>query len=263
MNLAMFKETFLSVRDCKIRLRQAGSGESLIYLHGANGVPQVPGFLNQFTDSYDVLVPEHPGFGASDEPSWLNSMDDLAYFYLDLLDQLELKSAHLIGSSLGGWLSLELAIRQPERFKSIILIGSAGISIPEVPTGKIFRWNPEEAAKHTFHHPEFVKFAIANGLDPETAAKNRHTITKLGWNPRLHHPQLHQRLHRLTMPVQIAWGENDQIIPLAYADALKKLIPNSDVVTFPNCGHLPQVEQAEAFTNTAKIFLQSIQSTNS
>lgn len=254
----MFKESFISVKDCKIRFRQAGSGETLIYLHGANGVPQVPGFLNNFTHAYDVLVPEHPGFGASDEPSWLHNMDDLAYFYLDLLDHLNIKKAHLIGSSLGGWLSLELAIRQPERFKSIILIGSAGISLTDTPTGDIFRWSAEEAAKHTFHNSDFVKFAMSNPLDAETAAKNKNTITKLAWHPRLHNPSLHQRLHRINMPVQIAWGENDQIIPIAYGNALKNMMPNAKLVNFPNCGHLPQVEQAEAFTNASREFLQSI-----
>lgn len=254
----MFKETFISIKDCKIRHRQAGSGEALMYLHGANGVPQVPGFLNSFTEAYDVLVPEHPGFGASDEPHWLHHMDDLAYFYLDLLDQLKLKSVHLIGSSLGGWLSLELAIRQPERFKSMILIGSAGISLPDTPTGDIFRWSADEAAKHTFHNSEFVKFAMANGLNPETAAKNKNTITKLAWHPRLHNPSLHQRLHRVNMPTLITWGENDQIIPLAYGNVLKTMLPNAKLVSFPNCGHLPQVEQAEAFTNVTKEFLRSI-----
>ena len=60
---------------------------------------------------HDVIVPEHPGFGASDTPDWLDTIPDLANFYLDFLDQLDLNDVDLVGFSLGGWIAAELAAR--------------------------------------------------------------------------------------------------------------------------------------------------------
>ena len=60
---------------------------------------------------HDVIVPEHPGFGASDTPDWLDNIPDLANFYLDVLDQLDLQNVDLVGFSIGGWIAAELAVR--------------------------------------------------------------------------------------------------------------------------------------------------------
>lgn len=256
----MFNEERFSVNNCEIRLRRTGTGMPLLYLHGANGVPAAPKFLEAFADQFQVLVPEHPGFGESDDPAWLEGMDDLAYFYLDLLDQLGLQRLHLVGSSLGGWLALELAVRQPQRFASLALIGSAGLA-PEPGSeagANIFRLAPEAMARHTFCAEAWVQGALAQAVDAETAAKNRHTVTRLGWRPRLHHPRLHTRLHRVRMPVMLAWGERDRIMPLAQVAAFQRCLPQASLHTYPDCGHLPQVEQQEAFTRDLQRFLASL-----
>ena len=256
----MFSEERLSVNGCEIRLRRAGEGLPLLYLHGANGVPAVPQFLQALTGQFQVLVPEHPGFGESDDPAWLEEMADLAYFYLDTLDQLGLSGVRLVGSSLGGWLALEMAVRQPQRFAALALIGSAGLA-PEPggePGANIFRLAPEAMARHTFHGEAWVQGALAQPLDAETAAKNRHTITRLGWQPRLHDPRLHKRLHRLRMPVMLAWGEQDRITPLAQAAAFQRHLPQARLQRYPDCGHLPQVEQQDAFTRDLQRFLDGV-----
>jgi pimeloyl-ACP methyl ester carboxylesterase len=182
-------------------------------------------------------------------------MHDLAYFYLDLLDDLKLDKVNLIGSSLGGWLAMELAIRQPQRFKSLVLIGSAGIRIPEAQAGDIFLWTPEKAAHNTFRDQALIEAAIANPLDLDTTLKNRHTTALLAWNPRLHNPMLSKWLSRLSMPVQLVWGEDDKIMPKAYAYAFQKLIPQSQLSVYPNCGHLPQVEKSDDFVKLVTHFI--------
>ena len=127
-----FTQRFIEVDGCRISLRRGGSGEPLLYLHGANGVPAVLPFMEKLAERFDVLVPEHPGFGASGEPEWLENIHDLAYFYLDVLESLDLRGVHLVGSSLGGWLALEMAVRDASRLKSLLLVGPAGISVPGV-----------------------------------------------------------------------------------------------------------------------------------
>lgn len=255
----MFTLNRHKVNRCRVQLWRAGKGSPLLYLHGANGVPQVPTFLEKFTNDWDVLVPEHPGFGESDDPEWLECMDDLAYFYLDWLEKSGIEGIHVVGSSLGGWLAMELAIRQPQRFASLTLIGSAGLAPP--PTGahhNMFRWTPAELVRNTFHDDSFVQAAMAAPPDAEIATKNRHTITRLGWQPRLHHPMLHKRLHRLTMPVFIAWGDEDRVLPVTQVREFQRLLPHAQVRTYPACGHLPQVEQQAAFTHDLLLFLRSV-----
>jgi pimeloyl-ACP methyl ester carboxylesterase len=74
----------------------------VLFLHGAGGVPQWLPFFDAMAERYELLVPEHPGLGGSDDPSWIHSMADLAMFYLDLVEEAGLDRIHLIGNSLGG-----------------------------------------------------------------------------------------------------------------------------------------------------------------
>ena len=103
--------TNLKVRDVAIKLHRAGRGPTVLFLHGAGGVPQWLPFFEALAERYELLVPEHPGFGGSDDPPWIHSMPDLAMFYLDLLEETGLDRIHLIGNSLGGWLAAEILIR--------------------------------------------------------------------------------------------------------------------------------------------------------
>ncbi len=99
------QETFESVTVCRIRIMRKGQGQPLLFLHGASGATNWLPFMDMLAQNYDVIVPEHPGFGASETPEWLDNVCDLAHFYLDLIDHLGLASVHLIGTSLGGWIA--------------------------------------------------------------------------------------------------------------------------------------------------------------
>ena len=89
----------LKVRDVRIRLHRAGRGPTVLFLHGAGGVPQWLPFFDALAEHYELLVPEHPGFGGSADPPWIRSMADLAMFYLDLVEETGLDRVHLIGNS--------------------------------------------------------------------------------------------------------------------------------------------------------------------
>jgi pimeloyl-ACP methyl ester carboxylesterase len=99
----------------------------VLFLHGAGGV-RLP-FFDALAEHYELLVPEHPGFGGSDDPSWIQSMPDLAMFYLDLVEEAGLDRIHLIGNSLGGWLAAEILIRDRSRFRSFVQLAPAGIRV--------------------------------------------------------------------------------------------------------------------------------------
>ena len=143
-----FSQSFIDIDAARLNLRRGGSGEPLLYLHGSNGVPAVAPFMEKLAARFDVLVPEHPGFGESGEPEWLENMHDLAYFYLDFMKKLDLRGAHVVGSSLGGWLALEMAVRDTSRMKSLLLIGPAGISVSGLSPSDTFLWSPEDLTRN-------------------------------------------------------------------------------------------------------------------
>ena len=68
-----FSDTFVELDGCKTHLRRGGAGDPLLFLHGANGAPVVMPFMEKLAQRFDVLVPEHPGWGRSDEPEWLET----------------------------------------------------------------------------------------------------------------------------------------------------------------------------------------------
>ena len=65
--------TELKVRGVTIKLHRAGHGQKVLFLHGAGGVPQWLPFFDAVAERYELLVPEHPGFGGSDDPPWIRS----------------------------------------------------------------------------------------------------------------------------------------------------------------------------------------------
>ena len=125
----MLQHTEVDVRGCKLHLRRGGHGEPLLFLHGAQGLNEHEPGIEALTANFDVLAPDHPGFGKSDQSDAVDDVGDLALFYLDLLDALELDRVHIVGQCIGGWLALEIAIRNTGRIKSLVLVNSAGLRV--------------------------------------------------------------------------------------------------------------------------------------
>jgi pimeloyl-ACP methyl ester carboxylesterase len=251
-------ESTIEVLGSKVFLRRGGVGEPLLFLHGAGGVPMWLPAFEQLAKSYHVIVPDHPMFGRSDTPEWLDDISDMAYFYLDLLEKLDLRNVHLVGTSLGGWIALEIAVRSAERLKSLTLVSAAGIHVKGIPKADIFMMNPEETARALYVDDKLVQQMIAFQPTPEqmdVIYKNRIATAKLGWQPRLFNPKLHKWLHRIKVPTHIVWGDSDRIIPPPYGDAFKKLIAGSKLTVIANSGHLPHVERVQPFVSAVSGFL--------
>jgi pimeloyl-ACP methyl ester carboxylesterase len=254
-----FRQSFVEVDGCRINLRRGGSGAPLVFLHGASGAPAIQPFMEQLAQRFEVLVPEHPGFGLSDEPEWLDNIHDLAYFYLDFLKRLDLEKVVLVGSSLGGWIALEMAVRDSARIKALVLVSPAGIRAPGLQPADTFLMSPEELARQLFHDPKLAQARLAEPVTPESveiSLKNRHTTARLAWEPRFHDPHLGKWLHRIEVPVQLVWGEQDRILPLAFADELKRLIPKAALGLIKDAGHLPHVEKPAEFCDLLIGFAQ-------
>jgi pimeloyl-ACP methyl ester carboxylesterase len=249
------------VANCSVSLLHAGIGDPLLFLHGASGAGQWLPFMEELSKHFELFVPEHPGFGRSATPPWLDNIADLAYFYLDFIEKLGLKKIHLMGVSLGGWIAAELAVRNQTSLSTLILIAPAGLHVPGVHNGDIFVWSQPQLVRNLFHNQDYAEAVLCvqpTEEDQEVQLKNRLTSAKLASEPRLHNPQLSKWLHRITIPTLILWGAHDKIIPVQHAAVFRDLIPGARSEIFPDCGHLLHVEETRGFIDVATRFLQSV-----
>ncbi|MFY9529537.1 MAG: alpha/beta fold hydrolase, partial [Candidatus Acidiferrales bacterium] len=149
--------------------------------------------MEALSRNFEVIVPEHPGFGQSETPAWLDNVSDLAYFYLDFIEALGLKQVHLVGASLGGWIAAELAVRNQRLLSTLTLVAPAGIHVPGVQKGDIFLWSAQELAQNLFYDQKLAEAMLREEPSQEELdiqLKNRLTMAKLTWQPRLYNPHL-------------------------------------------------------------------------
>lgn len=249
----------LRVDECDVSYQRGGTGAPLLFLHGAGGVFEWLPFMERLAERYDVIVPDHPGFGRSGVPDWFDNIHDLAYFYLDFIEALGLRGVHLVGNSLGGWIACELAVRQTGPLASLTLAAPAGLRIPGARKLDTFLMTPQAIARKLFADPAFAERPVAQTPSDEIAElqlKNLYSFARVAWQPRLFDPHLAKWLHRIDVPTLVVWGDSDQLIPPVYAEEFARLIPGARKQILTGCGHLPQVEQADRFVELVTRFIE-------
>jgi len=247
------------VGNVNLHLRRAGRGSPILFLHGAGGISEWTPFFNDLSQTHDVWAPDHPGFGLSEDPSFIKSMSDLAMFYLDFMDTYAPKGGfHLVGHSIGGWLAAEIATRNTQHIRSLSLISSAGLRLEGVPMGDVFMWNAEEAVKKLIFDPNVQEKRLNAQPTPEEAeiiVRNKFTFAKLAWYPRLFNPELKKWLHRIKVPTQVIWGEHDGLIPKEYAKLWANALNTNTCTVLSQCSHSPANEKPAETAQLIKTFL--------
>jgi pimeloyl-ACP methyl ester carboxylesterase len=237
---------------------ELGSGAPILYLHGAGGpVPDAP-FLKALAEHGRVIAPSHPGFGRAVLPDWMDSIEDLSYVYLDLLDALDLHDVTVIGHSMGGWLAAEIAVKSTARIGRLILVDAVGIKVSDRNTrdiADIFATAPADLQRLVYH--DLSKAPDLSALSDEameTIARNREASALYLWEPYAHNPKLPRRLHRIKVPVLFIWGESDGLVTPAYGRAFSERVPGSRFEVIANAGHVPQAEQTAKFVEIVAAF---------
>jgi pimeloyl-ACP methyl ester carboxylesterase len=247
------------VRGCKINIRRHGRGEPLLFLHGAQGLcGREPG-LEALGGDFEVVAPDHPGFGWSEQSDSIDDVADLALFYLDLLDALKLDRVHLVGHCIGGWIALRMAVTSSTRLRSLVLVNSAGIRVTGVPRGDMFMCSEPDLLKLLFASDTGVEWLKGWRATPELEDvydRNRGAAARLSWSPRLCDPRLDRWLHRVAVPTHIIWGSEDRLLPPAHAEALKSLIAGSTAATLPGGAHMLHLEEPQVLAEQVAGFIR-------
>lgn len=259
----MFVQEIVDVGGRKVDLRRAGQGPPALYLHSAVGDFWGPEFLEPLTQHFEVICPAHPGFGESYGIEDVADIEDLAFHYSDLIDAIGAEKPHLIGLSFGGWIAAELAIRWPDRLKSLCLIDALGLWIEDKPIPSIWGIEPAELVSLLFEdqsHP-LAQLLISIDLDDPPPDEillqfisSQAATARVGWDPYLHDPKLESRLHRISCPTLVCWGERDRLVPIEYGRLYSEKIEGSRLETVPG-GHLAALENPQDISRLLSQFL--------
>jgi pimeloyl-ACP methyl ester carboxylesterase len=245
------------VRDGKFQAhyQQSGSGEPLLYLHGAGGLQGGP-FLDDLAERFAVYAPWHPGFGETDGLEEIDDIIDLALYYHDFMDALGIESAHVVGHSMGGMLAAELAALCSHRVRRLVLADPIGFWRDEDPVLDIFSVMPDQLLPQVIHDPqsEIVRevFTMPEGQDAMIEAMFQRVQSfaaagKFMWP--IPDKGLKRRIHRIQSPTLIVWGEHDGLVPPSYAEDFRSRIKGSRVVILTESAHFPMFEEREKFVS--------------
>jgi pimeloyl-ACP methyl ester carboxylesterase len=145
--------------------------------------------------------------------------------------------------------------------RTLTLLAPAGVRVKGVPSGDGFIWSPEEQARNLFHDQAFAEAMLQQKPSEEqmkVLLKNRYAATKYGWEPRWFNPDLEKWLHRIRLPAHVIWGEEDRLLPFAYAEAWMRELPEARLTRVPQCGHLPHIEKADPTARAVIDFLRGV-----
>jgi pimeloyl-ACP methyl ester carboxylesterase len=249
-----------SINGIRIEAIERGSGRPLLFLHPEIGIRANAPVLDHLAERARLIAPSHPGFGGSELPPSFTSIDDLAYFYLDLLDELELRDAIVAGVSLGGWIAAEMAVKSCARISHLVLANPVGIKVSDRETrdiADIFALTDEQFAEMAYFDPGVGKLDYKTMPEAEVraVARNREATARYGWSPYMHDPKLKQRLHRIHVPTLLLWGTADRILSQPYGQAYGAAIPGARLQPIERAGHFPHLEQPDEFARRIFAFV--------
>ena len=248
------------VRGVQLEVVERGQGPPILWLHGEEGLDPHAPFIDLLAATGRVTAPSHPGFGHSPESGSVDTVDDLAYLYLDLLADQNRRDVTVIGSSLGGWIAAEMAVRSIERIGALVLVAPLGIKVGDRETRDIpdiFALHPDEVTRLQYHDPARFAVDYAKRSDDELTviARNREATALYAWEPYFHNPKLPQRLHRVTVPTLFVWGAQDRFVSAAYyGAAYRAAIPGAQLELIDGAGHFPHLEQPEPVVELVRGF---------
>jgi pimeloyl-ACP methyl ester carboxylesterase len=221
-------------------------GSGVLMLHGGAGPRTMAGFATALSEHVYVVTPTHPGFDGTPRPESCDSVADLAEAYLNLLDVLDLTGVMVVGNSIGGWIASEMALRDTRgRIGALVLLNAVGIEADSADQVVDVRGiAPTEISKLSFANAAFrPDFASFTEEQRAGAAANQRTLAVYAGEAFTHDPKLRGRLGRVTVPVLVAWGEQDGIVPVGYVRSFAEAFADGHFTPIPDAGHFPHIEQ--------------------
>jgi pimeloyl-ACP methyl ester carboxylesterase len=251
---------WMTVGDVRLEVVERGHGRPVLWLHGEEGLDPDAPVLQALAAHARIVAPSHPGYGHSPEVDSIDTVDDLAYLYLDLLAQLDTRDAVVVGCSLGGWIAAQMAVKCTARVARLVLVAPLGIKVGDRETRDIpdiFALHPDEVLRIQYHEPARARIDHATLSDDRLTviARNREATALYAWEPYFHDPKLRRRLRRIGVPTLLLWGAADRFVAAdSYGVQYRDAIPGAQLETIAGTGHFPHLEQPAAVVERIRAF---------
>ena len=240
-----------------VQLDRAGSGPPLLILHHDIGTPERLPAYDALARHFDVLLPQHPGYGHSQRPEWMRSVRDLAVLYRGLLADLGVAKPILLGLGFGGWVAAEMATMAPRDTERLVLVSAMGVKPPE---GEILDQalvSHIDYARAFFHDAR--AFAAVYGEDPSTDQLVewdlcREMNFRIAWKPYMYSATLPHLLGGARVPALVVWGEDDRVVPRSAGEVYAQRLPDARLEIVPGSGHAVDMEKPEELVRLVTTF---------
>jgi pimeloyl-ACP methyl ester carboxylesterase len=243
-----------------------GNGEPVIFLHGAGAgaVTWYPS-ISSISKNFQVLAPDIVGYGESDKPDAPYNRPYFSKWLKDLLKELKISKAHIVGLSQGGAIALQFAIDNPEMVNKLVLVDSAGLGakvsfwpligtiwMNSFPSSMANRFNSRYILHNPINRdPNHSKYSIAvlkykGGKNAFKQGRGT-AVSKIS----------EELLKQIQNETLIIWGKDDKLFSAEYGETAAKIIPNAKLHLIQDAGHLPLMDQPEIFNKILDDFLKS------
>jgi len=250
--------TTISAAGAELHLRRGGKGSPVLVLHRDIGTLDRLDFYDALAAKHEVLIPDHPGYGASPRPEWLMNVRDIAVVYRAMLGTLGLNNAALVGLGFGGWIAAEMATFAPVDTPALVLAGAMGIKPPQGDILDQALISYIEYVQAGFR--DVANYAKAFGERPSSEQLVmwdlcREMSFRVAWKPYMYNDTLPQLLTGVRTKPLVIWGDDDKVVPRSAGEVYAKQLHGARMLTIANAGHLIELEQPAALADTINAFL--------
>lgn len=246
---ASYAERGVQLATGKINVLDGGTGTPVVVLHHSWGGPGWLPFHDALTGAgARAIVPDMPGWGASERPVWAREPRDIAIIVGRLIEALALDGVKLVGLGFGGYIAAELATMNPSRLGALVLVGAAGL---QPNNGEIL---DQMMLSHRKYIEESFRSADAYtaymGEEPPDDVRDlwdfsREMTARVTWKPYMFNRRLEPLLGDMHLPTLLVWGKDDKVVPYECAERYEDALPNASIRVVEDAGHVVELEQPE------------------
>lgn len=255
----------ISVLGAEVEFRQIGSGRPLVLIDGSVAFRPDGPFLGDLPNQHRVVSVRFPGFGDKVLPGWISSVDDYAHLGNQLIRELGLSQALLMGTSLGGWIAAEMAAMDTSRLSGLLLLDAFGLKsgpVDRLDVPDIFSMSRPALEALLYAAPSDFRYDQSAGDDKtlERMARGWETMALISWDTFFHNPKLQYRLAGIDLPTLILRGAADGLVSRHNSKAFASLIKGAKLEEIEGSGHFPMIEKPREASSRIAAFTSTIES---
>jgi pimeloyl-ACP methyl ester carboxylesterase len=283
---------WVQLGSVRVHHTHGGKGSPVLFIHGlgSSGYMEWRFNMEATAERHRVFAPDLPGFGRSEKPQARYGIPYFTRFIERYMEDRGLRSAAVVGASLGGRIALELALESPRLVRKLVLVNALGLGRPKVHVSyglvtiprlgealmnvarEALRWAPSQTIRRVAARYAGSSSDLKRTMDDDYLDNLRELYAAEGYHnaylatvrslvtPKAVFGGQHDittRLKELKVPVQLIWGADDPLFPVAHAARAHSLIERSRLTVIEGAGHTPQAERPEEFNRVLHTFLDS------